>query len=281
MRRRLFGSLGLAATIMLLSANVAAADVTLGTTDIPEGASPSPCIPNAVLVQATSDPSIPYAAPGRGVITGWEINPLAASPGDAVTLVVVRPAAGGTYSVVGVDAETISAAGASFSASISVEAGDVLGLYTGSTEPPFCYWSGGPASATLAGLLTLSHPSAGQTLAPGGPNSPGGYMMNVAATFKPADAAVQPPPPPPVLTAPASDCTVLRLARTPVSVARNVLSALGCKTGKTKRVASRKIPKGTVIRTTTKPGTYPAGQKVGLVVSKGPEKRKKKQKKAA
>ncbi|HYG96526.1 MAG TPA: PASTA domain-containing protein [Solirubrobacterales bacterium] len=266
---------------MLSSANVAAAEVTLGSTTMPSGSTAEPCFGPVVIAQATSDPSTPFTAPSRGTITGWQINPIGASSGSGVTLVVLRPAAGGAYSVVGVDPETIPlGGGASFTASIPVEAGDTLGIYTGTTEPPVCYFSGGstPASASLMAFPSLSQPSPGQTFSPGGPNSPGGYRLNLAATFRPEEAAVLPPPPAP-LAPPGPKCTVLRLTRAPVSVAKSVLSALGCTAGKTKRAPSGKVPKGTVIKTTPRVGSYPAGQKVGLVISSGP-KRDKQQKKS-
>jgi len=65
-------------------------------------------------------------------------------------------------------------------------------------------------------------------------------------------------------------CAVPALKRTPLSVAKKVLGLLHCKVGKAKQVHSRAIPKGQVIRTTPKPGTYTQDRVVALTVSSGP-----------
>jgi len=71
-------------------------------------------------------------------------------------------------------------------------------------------------------------------------------------------------------------CTVPALKRMPLRVARRVLRILLCRPGKAKRVHSRGVKKGLVIRTTPKPGTYAAGKGVALLVSSGPKKAKAK-----
>lgn len=73
-------------------------------------------------------------------------------------------------------------------------------------------------------------------------------------------------------------CTVPALKRMPLRVARRVLKILLCRPGKAKRVHSRAVKKGQVIRTTPKPGTYAAGKGVALLVSSGPKQAKAKQK---
>jgi hypothetical protein len=65
-------------------------------------------------------------------------------------------------------------------------------------------------------------------------------------------------------------CVVPNLRRMRLATARRLLAPLGCTAGKVRHVHSRKVAKGTVVRTSPQPGTYLAGRKVGLVVSSGP-----------
>jgi hypothetical protein len=73
-------------------------------------------------------------------------------------------------------------------------------------------------------------------------------------------------PPRPAIRA----CLVPNLRRVPPATARHLLRRLGCTAGKSRHVHNRKVPRGTVVRTAPKPGTYGARRKVGLVVSWGP-----------
>ena len=120
-------------------------------------------------------------------------------PGAPLTLVVLRPTGSG-FNVVGVDARTVPnplpAGGVAtypLATPIAVQAGDTFGLYTNSAGAVVCYWRGGstPFAATLAALIELSPPAANQALSRSSTDSPGGYTMNLAATFEPT-----PPPPP-------------------------------------------------------------------------------------
>jgi len=70
-------------------------------------------------------------------------------------------------------------------------------------------------------------------------------------------------------------CVVPRLKRTPAGVARKLLKQLDCTVAKkSKKKASRKIPKGAVIKTNPGRGEYAEGKRVKLVVSSGKPKRK-------
>jgi uncharacterized repeat protein (TIGR01451 family) len=88
---------------------------------------------------------------------------------------------------------------------------------------------------------------------------------SASATLK---AAAAPAPPP--------NCVVPKLKGTPVNVAKRALRLLNCKVGKVRHAHSKKIRKGRVIKTSPKAGTYPGGKVVGLQVSSGPKKKKKK-----
>ena len=70
-----------------------------------------------------------------------------------------------------------------------------------------------------------------------------------------------------------AQCVVPRLKRAPKGVARGLLKQLDCKVArKVKRKASRKVPKGAVIRTKPGRGEYAEGTRIKLVVSKGKPK---------
>jgi uncharacterized repeat protein (TIGR01451 family) len=78
-----------------------------------------------------------------------------------------------------------------------------------------------------------------------------------------------------VLRAPS--CKVVKLAGAPLSVAKTVISALGCKVGKVTKKASKSVRKGFVISTSPGPGaTKPTETAVKIVISSGPPKHKKK-----
>jgi hypothetical protein len=64
-------------------------------------------------------------------------------------------------------------------------------------------------------------------------------------------------------------CKVVKLAGSPVAVAKVVIRALNCRVGKTTKKASKKVPKGDVISTLPGSGKHPAGTKVAIVVSSG------------
>jgi hypothetical protein len=117
-----------------------------------------------------------------------------------LTLLVLRAASGGDYTVVGADAETLPSplptggvATFALSTPIPVAAGDQLALdSTDETSPaaPVCYFSGGSAPADmLTALMATTPPMSGQTLsldtAVG--QSPGGFALDVAATLVQAE----------------------------------------------------------------------------------------------
>ena len=144
-----------------------------------------------MINQVTSDPSTPYSAPGSGTITQWQIFSAYDAPSDPVTLVVLRPV-GSSFTVVGVDPRTIPSPAPSvvtypLATPITVSAGDTLGLYTNSFDPPVCYFNGGatPQADSLAALTADSAPAPNQTLNRSFSDSPGGYTVNLAASFEP------------------------------------------------------------------------------------------------
>jgi len=124
------------------------------------------------------------------VITQWQTNTTGDAAGATPTLVVLRPGASGTATVVGTDTETIPSplpAGgvATFNLPqpIAVGAGDALALY--GSRNAICYSSGisTPSKDTVIAYPFSSAPTAGQTLSSsgGGGSSPPRTTLNVAA----------------------------------------------------------------------------------------------------
>jgi hypothetical protein len=148
-----------------------------------------------VIAQVTSDPSTPYSVPGTGTITQWQTNVSISTPGEPVTLLVLRPS-GSSFTVVAADARVIPGAAPGSVATfplatpIAVTGGETLGLYTNNAEV-VCYFDGGatPAADTLASLAELAFPAANQTLSRQSGDSPAGFTMNLAANFAPTPAA--------------------------------------------------------------------------------------------
>jgi hypothetical protein len=188
--RRPSALLGFTLLAALALSAPARADVTLGSTVVPSEAAPGPCPSDMVIGQATENPATPYKVPATGRITGWQINTAFADAGAPVALVVMRDGGGGS-TVAGVSPQTLPAplppvATFSVSPPIAVAAGDTLGLFTDGAEV-VCYWIEGsvPEESTLFARNAPAFPAAGQFLSPFSSNSPGGYTMNVAATWAP------------------------------------------------------------------------------------------------
>ena len=190
-------ALSIVSGLMLLTAlglaGPASAAVTLGSAAVPAGSARAGCGTNQVRAQYTDNPSNPYFVPGTGRITQWQTNSSFATVGEAITFVVLKPVAGGSYTVVGADARTLpsplpSSGVTTFAlaAPIAVTAGWTLGLAQAQSA---CLWNGGtiPAASTVVALDEVGMPAPGQTLLQTGfsPISPPSYTMDVAATFIP------------------------------------------------------------------------------------------------
>lgn len=201
MRRKACCIVGLSWLVLFAYAGVASA-TTLGITAQPSGSSERPCGTPDTIAQLTQDPSTPYFVPaGGGNITQWQTLTASDTPGDPIEFVVLRPAGGGSYTVVGSDLETIpnplpsgGVASYTLASPIAVAAGDTFGLYS-STGNVGCYFNGGstPSGDTLIALADSSPPpSAGHSLTQAGPTSGANFTMNLAATLVPShqDAGV-------------------------------------------------------------------------------------------
>jgi hypothetical protein len=192
MQTRLAGAVALAATIVLAFAGAAQADTTLGTTTQPTGSDPeNTCGLDTVIAQVTSDPSTPYSVPGPGTITQWQTNVSISTPGEPVTLVVLKPN-GSSFTVAAADPRALPAAAPGSIATfplvtpIAVTGGETFGLYSNSNAV-VCFFDGGatPAADTLASLAELATPAPNQTLNRQNTDSPPGFTMNLAANFVP------------------------------------------------------------------------------------------------
>ena len=195
-RPRLRWLASLVVPLLLAVPAAASADATLGTTTQPANSIADPCFGLAVVGQLVSDPTTPYVVPaGGGEISGWQTNTTNDVPGTPLTLVVLKPLADNTYSVVGADNESIptplpanNIASFTLATPITVTGGETLGLYSAAPSEPTCFWSGGstPAGDGLIALGTGTSPAAGQTLSEiqnGNPTSGPEYTLNLVATL--------------------------------------------------------------------------------------------------
>jgi hypothetical protein len=191
---------GITTAFALAIATPASADLTLGSTSVPPGSAFDPASgdpADQVIAQFTDNPTDPYLVPSAGLITQWQTNTSgSAIPGGPVAFVVLKPATGGSFTVVAADARTLpsplppgNVATFPLAAPIAVTAGETLGLFTNRIND---YWYEGsvPASATLVALDAPSAPAPNQTLAQRAdfPISPPSYTMNLAANLAPPNA---------------------------------------------------------------------------------------------
>jgi hypothetical protein len=177
--------IGLVASGLLAVVASSASALTLGTTTIPSGATPSGC--SGFFFQNATDATYQYVVPpGGGLISSWSANTTGATPGTPLTFLLLRPNGGG-YKVVALDSEAVPtplpASGiATFNLSppIAANGGDLLGLY-GSVGTVACYFQGGTISSAekIGATLGASAPGLGTTYIPtaDAPN----ILVNVAA----------------------------------------------------------------------------------------------------
>ena len=71
-------------------------------------------------------------------------------------------------------------------------------------------------------------------------------------------------------------CTVPKLGGASEALAKRLLPLLGCKVGKVKKATSKSVAKGDVISTSPGAGSYAAGKSIGITISSGKPKSKKK-----
>jgi hypothetical protein len=196
MTRRLFVA---AATLLgALAFTGAAGAETLGITGPPGTANPENCA-GEVLGQSTNDPSTPYIVPaGGGQITQWQTYTVGDVAGSTLTLLVLKPAGTGGYTVGALDTESLPSTLpanhiASFTPSspIAVSAGETFALY--STADDVCFFIGGStpaADVVFAGSGTA--PFSDGDIITQTAVSPGSYALNFAATLvQSQDASVQ------------------------------------------------------------------------------------------
>lgn len=192
--------LALAASALIAAPSALGAQtVTIGSTAPAAGANPERC-EGHLTWQSASASMTPFAVPAGGTqILAWQTHMSeVAEAGAAATLVVLRPEGEEEYAVVGTDTETLPEAvpadeTASFALTtpIAVQAGDVLGLYSESTNVVCAYWSGEtPGGDTAMWKLFASAPLAGEVF--GSERAYDPEAVNVAATvaLRPLDVGV-------------------------------------------------------------------------------------------
>jgi hypothetical protein len=132
--RRLGTLVGMLVAFLLVGAAQAAASITLGQLD--PGVPSTECSGNDPTdeLQPTVTSGNSYVVPASGTITSWS-NKTAVDPGQQLTFKVYRPNGGSIYTVVGHDGPRLltSSTVNTFSTSIPVVAGDIIGLHHGDT----------------------------------------------------------------------------------------------------------------------------------------------------
>jgi len=143
---------GLAGCLLVPASATAA--TTLGQLD-PAGTPTGSCVGTSYWAQASST-GVSYTVPaGGGVITSWS-HRANASSGRELGLRVFRPESGTNFTLIGgsgvqtLTANTVN----TFETQISVQAGDVLGLYVGNASPFFPFSGGASCAYTGSGATT-------------------------------------------------------------------------------------------------------------------------------
>ncbi len=164
-----------------------AAAVTLGSAT--PALFPGVCLNGTVVVQEATDPAVQYVVPpGGGTITSWSIYHSSVTAGDALTFLVLRPAAG-SYTVVGADPELLGGAGVNtfpLASPIAVKGGDRLGLYHPTPGATVCYGFGPSilaADTVVQGTITTA--AVGSTLPVLSLLTPGGHLLPLSAELTP------------------------------------------------------------------------------------------------
>jgi hypothetical protein len=140
-------TIALAVVAATASASPAGAAVTIGQlVTVPGG-----CADNNDWVQESVASGNTYVVPGNGTITSWSHN-AGAGAGQTMTMKIWRHVVGPTYTVVGHDGPRTLTQGFLniFPTSLQVQAGDVLGLHTG-TGSPACVSAITPGDSILNG----------------------------------------------------------------------------------------------------------------------------------
>ena len=177
------------------------------------------------------------ARPSVGNLAVLQSSVTSSEPGDAVTFTDSVPA--------GLSIDSAVAGGGSCS---------VSGQTVSCTIPSVTPGSSVPVDVLVTPRATGNYTNNVSVAPPTGFTDPNPANNTATATLNVGN------------TAP-SACAVPKLRGTPVGVAKRVLKQLGCKV-KIKRKKGRGVPKGTVLKTKPKPGTYALGRKITLIVRK-------------
>lgn len=185
--KRLAVAASLAALSLAASASPTAASVTIG--QLAPGAAAAGCNQENDWVQPTVTSGNSYVVPGAGTITSWSTN-AAAGSGRMLAMKIFRKTGDpNVYTVVGHDGPHSLAGGLvnTFPASISVKAGDLLGVNAtnAGTINTGCFFSV-PGEPTLYFFGNLNDGEAAAFV-----NDPGS-RPNVTAVFAPSNTFIAP-----------------------------------------------------------------------------------------
>ena len=177
MKRRLAGGLGMALACAVLWSAPASAATQVGQTT-----GSMPC--GAQTVFQTGTPSGPQAAPAAELLTSWQYrSPMMSQIGRALEFKVARSAGGNALTIVGEserETPTIPLSDLSFPTRISVQAGDIIGLYVPGTQAPYSVGPS-PGYPSLAISDIVDRPAGDTSIYNPGTQTP----VNVAAILEP------------------------------------------------------------------------------------------------
>jgi hypothetical protein len=167
------------------SSSVAAGSVTIGQVSSPTTL--GSCGPDSDWVQATVVAGNSYVVPGTGTITSWKMFG-GTNTGDEITMKIWRPVPGqvDAFQVVGhAGPHPITpggTAGNTFSASVPVQPGDILGFHTGSTFTKCAFDAPGEKYQALP-MSDVQDGQTGQFFPAGTTN----FRLDISAVFVPSN----------------------------------------------------------------------------------------------
>jgi len=171
----------LAVISLAVSASPSTASITIG--QLPSSPGAIDCFGDNEWIQPSVTSGTSYVVPATGTITSWSHNAKVGA-GQALTMKVFRPVAGSTYMAVGRDARPITSGVVNtFSASIPVRPGDVLGLHVAlAAGDPVCLFLA-PGDAVLEKSGNVPDGASEDF-----PNTTSNRRLNLSAVVNPSNA---------------------------------------------------------------------------------------------
>ena len=172
-------------TGLIVASVSAVGQTTLGHIGGLANAGYSQCSSNLMVVQSATASPYSYTVPQNGTITSWSFaSPSPGFGGNTEALVILRSTGGSNYTIVGITSPQTVAEGqaGTFSTSIAVQTGDLVGLWIPPATQSFCLYPG--TSGDAIPFNAVPNPSAGNSVSLSfGPIA--NYLANISATLSP------------------------------------------------------------------------------------------------